>query len=59
MKRGEKKDYRQATFRLPPDLLERLDSYSDRTGVVKTFVVEKSLREYLDSHDVPHGSLEG
>lgn len=47
MGKGDKKDYRATTFRLPPDVLEKLDVYSKRTGVVKGFVVEQALREYL------------
>lgn len=47
MNRGDKKDYRPVTFRLPPDLLEKLDEYSRTTGIVKTFVVEQALRKYL------------
>lgn len=48
MSRIDKSDYRAATFRLPPELLERLDRYAARTGTVKGFTVEQALTEYLD-----------
>lgn len=51
MSRGDKKDYKAATFRLPPDLLKRLDAYSAKNGVVKSFIIEQALREYLDKKE--------
>lgn len=48
--RGRKSDYRAATFRLPPDVLDALDKYSADTGTVKGFIVEQALREYMDRH---------
>lgn len=45
---SKKTDWPARTFRIPPGLLERFDSYVKRTGVSKTFVVEKALEQYLD-----------
>lgn len=44
---GRKSDYRAATFRLPPDVLDELDAHSARTGTVKGFIVEQALRAYF------------
>lgn len=49
---GQKKDYRAATFRLPPRMLSVLDQYCDRHGLVKGFVVESALREYFGRRGV-------
>lgn len=45
---SKKTDWPARTFRIPPELLARFDSYVRRTGVSKTFVVEKALEQYLD-----------
>ncbi len=50
-KTAKKADYKPATFRLPPDVVDMLDAYSDRTGTVKGFVVEQALREWFEKHD--------
>lgn len=47
MARGDKKDYQAATFRLPPDLLDKLDIESAGTGLPKGVIVEKALRAWL------------
>lgn len=49
-RQGRKSDYRAATFRLPPDVLDALDKYTADTGTVKGFVVEQALREYMTRH---------
>lgn len=46
-KTGKKADYRAATFRLPPDVVNMLDAYAEKTGTVKGFIVEQALREWL------------
>lgn len=51
MTRSSRKDYKPATFRLSPDMIKRLDEYSQSTGITKTFVVEKALREYFSKKD--------
>lgn len=48
MARGDKKDYQAATFRLPPDLLDKLDIESTGTGLPKGTIVEKALRSWFD-----------
>lgn len=48
MGQGNKK---AATFRLPPDLLEKLNKYSAKNGVVKSFIIEQALRECLERLD--------
>lgn len=52
MARGDKKDYQAATFRLPPELLDKLDIESSGTGMPKGVIVEKALRAWLEKrHD--------
>ena len=45
----DKSTYEARTFRLPPDLLKRMDAYSDETSIPKTAIVEKALLKYLDT----------
>ena len=44
----EKKDYISQTFKMRTDLVVRMDAYRKKTGVPKTFAVEKALEKYLD-----------
>lgn len=53
-----KKDYPSRTFRIPPELLERFDAYVKKTGISKTFVVEKALEKYLDENEPRVGGKE-
>lgn len=46
-----KKDYPSRTFRIPPELLERFDAYVKKTGISKTFIIEKALEQYLDENE--------
>lgn len=46
-----KKDWPVRTFRIPPALLERFDAYVKKTGISKTFVIEKALEKYLDENE--------
>lgn len=50
-----KKDYPSRTFRIPPELLARLDAYVKRTGISKTFIVEKALEKYLNENELRDG----
>lgn len=52
-----KKDYPSRTFRIPPELLARFDAYVRRTGISKTFVIEKALEAYLDENEKGDGKL--
>lgn len=54
----DKSDYEARTFRLPPDLLDIMDLYSEYTGVSRTAIVEKALRRYLDSEIPKEKGLE-
>ena len=47
MARGDKKDYQAATFRLPPEVLEGLESESASTGATKGAIVERALRAWF------------
>lgn len=47
MAKGDKKGYRAATFRLPPDVLAALEQESRETGVPKGALVERALRHWL------------
>lgn len=53
-----KKDYPSRTFRIPPELLERFDTYVKKTGISKTFVIEKALEKYLDENEPQDGGKE-
>lgn len=46
-----KKGWPARTFRIPPELLERFDAYVERTGISKTFVIERALEKYLDENE--------
>lgn len=45
---SKKTDWPARTFRISPELLDRFDAYVRKTGISKTFVVEKALAQYLD-----------
>ena len=51
MAKGDKKDYKAMTFRLPPELLERLEAWHKRTGGVKGYAVERALEAWLDEEE--------
>ena len=44
----QNKSYVPTAIKLRTDLALRLDDYKSRTGVSKTFVIEKALEDYLD-----------
>lgn len=50
--KDKKTDWPVRTFRIPPELLERLDAYCKKTGISKTFVIEKALEKYLEDNPV-------
>ena len=50
MARGDKKDYQAATFRLPPDVLDKLEIESTGTGVPKGAIVEQALRAWFNGN---------
>lgn len=47
MARGDKKNYQAATFRLPPDVLDKLEIESAGTGATKGAIVERALRAWF------------
>lgn len=51
MARGDKKDNQAATFRLPPDTLERLEQENARTGVPKGVIVDRALRAWFAAQE--------
>lgn len=53
-----KKDYPSRTFRIPPELLERFDAYVKKTGISKTFIIERALEKYLDENEPQDGGKE-
>lgn len=57
---GEHK-YVQRTFRLKAETVRKLDEYSQRTGVTRTFAVEKAILDYLssDGQPVPEQAMSG
>lgn len=44
----EKKEGRFLNAKLPLDLINRVDAYSNKTRIPKTAIAELALREYLD-----------
>ena len=53
---GRKKEYVPTAIKLRADISERLDRYKERTGVNKTFVIEKAVEEYLDRAEKKGGT---
>lgn len=45
-----KKEYRSVSFKLDLEICDRLDAYSEESGVPKTKVVERALDRYLDKN---------
>lgn len=45
-------EYISLNVKLPKELVERLDKYSDKTRIPKTGVTELALTEYLEKHDI-------
>ena len=43
----EKKDGKMTNFYLDKDVVELLEKYSEETGIPKTTIVEKAIKEYL------------
>lgn len=46
-----KKNWPSRTFRILPELLDRFNAYTKRTGISKTFIINKALEEYLNTHE--------
>lgn len=51
--KNAKTERRHTAFRLPPDVLARLDEVSAKTSISKTKLVEVILREGLSSFKLP------
>lgn len=45
-----KKEYRPMSFKLDAEICDRLNAYSEESGVPKTKVVERALAMYLDKN---------
>lgn len=45
-------EYIPLNVKLPKELVEMLDEYSDKTRIPKTGVTELALTEYLEKHDI-------
>ena len=43
----EKKDGKMTNFYLEKEVIELLEKYSEETGIPKTTIVEKAIKEYL------------
>lgn len=54
-----KKEYVPTAIKLRADIAERLDQYKERTGVNKTFVIEKAVERYLDRMEQKEGDGNG
>lgn len=44
----QRKEGRYLNAKLPVDLSDRIDAYSEKTRIPKTAVAELAIREYLD-----------
>ena len=47
MVKGNRTGFKAQSFKLRPDIVEKLDRYSEMTGVMKTFAVERAIEAYL------------
>lgn len=45
----EKKDGKMTNFYLEKEVVELLEKYSEETGIPKTTIVEKAIRNFLTS----------
>lgn len=45
---GKKRGSVQQTYNIRRDLVERMDKYRKEHGVMKVFLVERAIEEYLD-----------
>lgn len=46
-----RKNCKSVSFKLELNICDRLDAYSDRSGVPKTKIVERALDKYLKEFD--------
>lgn len=49
--RQKRTDWPVRTFRISPELLERLYAYCDKTGISMTFIMNKALEKYLNENE--------
>lgn len=47
----DKSSYKKSTFSLPPDLIERIDDFSNKTGITKSNIIINSVEKYLDDNN--------
>lgn len=47
----DKSSYKKCTFSLPPDLIERMDVFSNKTGITKSKIIISSVEKYLDDNN--------
>lgn len=47
-----KKDGKAVSFKLKSEICNRLDAYSDMSGIPKTVIVERALDRYLSDTNV-------
>lgn len=45
----EKKNAKIVNFNLEMSIIKMLENYSKETGIPKTVIVEKAIKEYLDT----------
>lgn len=57
MARGDKADYRAATFRLPPETLAELERESTETSMTKSTIVDKALKAWFGKDAVEKESV--
>ncbi len=46
-----KKDRKYVNIYMERELTERLEAYSDETGIPKAFVIEKAVKGYLNQRE--------
>jgi predicted transcriptional regulator len=47
----ERKDGSVISAKISADILDRMDDFSEKTGITKTAIIENAAREYLDREE--------
>lgn len=47
----QKKEYVPVSVKMEKTVFERLQSYSEESGVPKTTVIERAVKDYIDQHE--------
>ena len=47
----ERKDGSVISAKISADILDRMDDFSEKTGITKTAIIENAVEEYLDREE--------